>query len=70
MSALLVILSWHRLDCARRWERCLWVRLRSRFVDEAVYLDSTPENLVPELALEAEPVLGDRWNGWAPACDR
>ena len=32
------------------------------FVD--VYLDSAPENLVPELALKAERVLGDRWNGW------
>lgn len=29
-----------------------------------VYLDSAPENLVPELALHAERVLDERWNGW------
>lgn len=29
-----------------------------------VYLDSTPENMVPELALEAVSVLDERWNGW------
>lgn len=29
-----------------------------------VFLDSAPENLVPELALEAETVLAERWNGW------
>lgn len=33
-----------------------------RFVD--VYLDSAPENLVPELALRAERLLSERWNGW------
>lgn len=30
-----------------------------------VYLDSSPENLVDELALEASIVLPDTWNGWA-----
>lgn len=29
-----------------------------------VYLDSAPENITPELALKAERVLDDRWNGW------
>jgi hypothetical protein len=29
-----------------------------------VYLDSAPENLIPELALNAERVLDERWNGW------
>lgn len=29
-----------------------------------VYLDSDPDNLVPELALKAETVLLERWNGW------
>lgn len=29
-----------------------------------VYLDSAPENMAPELALEAEGVLDDRWKGW------
>jgi hypothetical protein len=29
-----------------------------------VYLDSAPENLTPELALTAERVLDERWNGW------
>lgn len=29
-----------------------------------VYLDSAPENMVDELALNAEGVLGQRWNGW------
>lgn len=29
-----------------------------------VYLDSAPENIVPELALVAETVLPQRWNGW------
>jgi hypothetical protein len=30
-----------------------------------VYLDSSIENLVPALALEAAKVREDRWNGWA-----
>ena len=29
-----------------------------------VYLDSAPENITPELALGAERVLDERWNGW------
>lgn len=29
-----------------------------------VYLDSAPENITPELALQAERVLEERWNGW------
>lgn len=29
-----------------------------------VYLDSAPENITPELALKADRVLGERWNGW------
>lgn len=29
-----------------------------------VYLDSAPENLTPELTLNAEHVLDDRWNTW------
>lgn len=29
-----------------------------------VYLDSAPENIVPELALDAAQVMPDRWNGW------
>lgn len=29
-----------------------------------VFLDSAPENLVPEFALDAERVLDQRWNGW------
>lgn len=29
-----------------------------------VYIDSAPENFVPELALKAEYVLEERWNGW------
>lgn len=29
-----------------------------------VFIDSASENLVPELALRADRVLGDRWNGW------
>lgn len=29
-----------------------------------VYLDSAPENLVPELGLRVVSVLADRWNGW------
>lgn len=29
-----------------------------------VYLDSAPENITPELALDADHVLPDRWNGW------
>lgn len=29
-----------------------------------VYLDGSPENLTPELALSAAVVLDDRWNGW------
>jgi hypothetical protein len=29
-----------------------------------VYLDSAPENLVPELGLRVVSVLPDRWNGW------
>jgi len=30
-----------------------------------VYLDSAEENIVPELALDAEYVLPGTWNGWA-----
>lgn len=30
-----------------------------------VCLDSAQENMVPELALEAEYVLEETWNGWA-----
>jgi hypothetical protein len=29
-----------------------------------VYIDSAPESMIPELALRAERVLEDRWNGW------
>ena len=29
-----------------------------------VYLDDAPENMTSELALKAELVLDDRWNGW------
>jgi hypothetical protein len=29
-----------------------------------VYLDSAPENLTPGLALQADAILEDRWNGW------
>lgn len=29
-----------------------------------VYLESAPENITPELALKAERVLDERWNGW------
>src|SRR4051794_37421418 len=29
-----------------------------------VYLDDARENITPELALKAERVLEDRWNGW------
>lgn len=29
-----------------------------------VYLDSAPENITPELALRADRVLAERWNGW------
>lgn len=29
-----------------------------------VYLDSAPENITPELALDATHVLPERWNGW------
>lgn len=29
-----------------------------------VYIGSAPENIVPQLALEADRVLEDRWNGW------
>lgn len=29
-----------------------------------VYLDSAPENITPELALKADRVLEERWNGW------
>lgn len=29
-----------------------------------VYIDSAPENMTPALALEAEGVMEDRWNGW------
>lgn len=30
-----------------------------------VYLDSAPENIVPELALDAAYVEEETWNGWA-----
>lgn len=29
-----------------------------------VYLDSAPENLVPELGLRVVSILPERWNGW------
>lgn len=29
-----------------------------------VFIDSTPDNHVPSLALNAERVLDERWNGW------
>lgn len=29
-----------------------------------VYIDSAPENMVDDLALDAEGVLEERWNGW------
>lgn len=29
-----------------------------------VYIFSDPENYVPELALRADQVLPERWNGW------
>lgn len=29
-----------------------------------IYLDSSPENMTSELALEAAGILQDRWNGW------
>ena len=29
-----------------------------------VFVDSLPENLIPALALRADRVLDDRWNGW------
>jgi hypothetical protein len=29
-----------------------------------VYIDSAEENITPELALKAERVLEERWNGW------
>ena len=29
-----------------------------------VYIDSLPENITPELALDADRVLDERWNGW------
>lgn len=29
-----------------------------------VFLDSTPENFVPGLTLEAEHLLTEHWNGW------
>lgn len=29
-----------------------------------VFLDSAPENMTPELALDAERVLEERWDGW------
>lgn len=30
-----------------------------------VYLDSSPENVIPDLALRATTVLPETWNGWA-----
>lgn len=29
-----------------------------------IYVESAPENFIPELSLRAEYVLSERWNGW------